>query len=69
MLPLTGMAPRGGRGGGYRSYYFLPQYFRRIVKPPAIRCEFLERSPSSWSQSEPGTQSDRFATGRSDIVG
>lgn len=24
--------PRAGGSGGYRSYYFLPQYFRRIVK-------------------------------------
>jgi len=34
MLPGGGGAPRGGgkRNAVYRSYYFLPQYFRRVVK-------------------------------------
>lgn len=31
-------APRGGakRNAVYRSYYFLPQYFRRVVKVSAV---------------------------------
>ena len=38
MLPGGGAAPRGGgkRNAVYRSYYFLPQYFRRVVKVSAV---------------------------------
>jgi hypothetical protein len=43
MLPTTSKgSTKGSRGSGYRSYSFLPQYLRRIVK---VRNAFCHQGP------------------------
>ena len=67
MLPGGGAAPRGGgkRNAVYRSYYFLPQYFRRVVKVSAVAWPSTPFQPQRPTPTTLGRRSGTTATGHS----